>query len=211
VIFQDRADAGRRLAARLREAGHGSVPDPVVVLAIPRGGVVVGAEVARALGARLDVVICRKIGAPWNAEMAIGAVAPDGTVVLSSHGHQVDPAYVQTAAAREAAVIRERQERYRAGREAAPVGGRVAIVVDDGIATGLTVQAALQWLRGQNPARLVLAVPVAPPDAVERLRPLADDLVCLSTPEWFHAVGQFYRNFDQVSDAEVIAALQDRS
>jgi putative phosphoribosyl transferase len=206
--FVDRRDAGRRLAAALVTM---RLTDPVV-LALPRGGVPVAVEVARALHAPLDLLLVRKIGAPGQRELAVAAVAegPDGFLVMDPDtmaATGASRAYVEREAALERSEIARRRKAYLGGRVALPVEGRAVVVVDDGIATGTTVRAALRALRAQRPARLVLAVPVAPPAAVADLRPLVDDLVCLSQPAAFYAVGAHYDDFQQVSDDEVIAAL----
>lgn len=205
MIFADRHEAGELLAKAL--AGYAGSDG--VVLAIPRGGVIVGEAVARALGVPLDVVIPRKIGAPGNPELGIGAVAP-GVMV-------VDPRMVRMLAVSEEYLEREtiaqeheierRQRAYRAGRPPAEVRGKVAIVVDDGIATGGTAAAALRWARRQGAARVVLAVPVAARPSLDRLRDEADEIVVLATPEPFLAVGEWYRRFDQTEDDEVVTAL----
>jgi predicted phosphoribosyltransferase len=190
-----------------------------IVIGIPRGGVIVAAEVAAALDAPLDVIVPRKIGAPFNPELAVGAVAPDGTIfydeaLISYTG--IDRQGLEQQAAKELQEIERRRGLYRGARvRKAPAGpestpeyrGRTVILVDDGIATGYTVQAALRSLRQQEPERLVLAVPVAPPASLARLRPDADEVICLFAPEDFYAVGQFYQDFGQTTDEEVIAAL----
>src|SRR5262245_42600482 len=206
MIFADRVEAGERLGETLREQ-LGNVD--AVVLAIPRGGVIVGEAVARALGAPLDVVVPRKIGAPGNPELAIGAVAP-GIRVLDRRmvgGLSVSDAYLDREIAAQEAEIERRQHAYRQGRPPQPVGGRVAIVVDDGVATGSTAVAALRWAREQGAERVVLAAPVAPPQSLERMRAEADDVLVLETPSPFFAVGEWYRNFDQTSDRQVVDAL----
>lgn len=207
--FIDRADAGRQLAERL---AHERLPPPIVVLALPRGGVPIGAEVARRLGAPLDLLLVRKIGAPWQRELAVAAVVEgDGPEVviddetLAACG--AGPAYVQQQAKLEWREIERRRARYLQGRARPALAGATVVVVDDGIATGTTVRAALQALRRRRPGRLVLAVPVAPRDTVARLAAEVDQLVCLATPEPFHAVGLHYRDFHQVGDDEVVAAL----
>jgi predicted phosphoribosyltransferase len=207
-VFADRKDAGRRLAARLQ---HLQKPG-VSVLGIPRGGVIVAAEVAAALGAPLDVIVPRKIGAPFNPELAVGAVAPDGTIfydeaLIDYAG--IDRRDLERQAAEELQEIRRRLSTYRDARAPKPseYRERTVILVDDGIATGYTVQAALRSLRRQKPSRLVLAVPVAPPESLARLKPNADEVICLLIPEAFYAVGQFYQDFRQTTDEEVIAAL----
>jgi putative phosphoribosyl transferase len=201
MLFGDRRDAGRRLA---RELAGFELLNPVV-LAIPRGGVVVAYEVSRALGAPLDVIIPRKIGAPSNPELAIGALAQDGTLVVDQAlilSLGVGEKYLAEETERQKGEITRRLGLYRQGAPAVALEGAAVIVVDDGIATGATVLAALRGLRSAAPAKVILAVPVAPPDTLQRLLPEADKIVCLATPEPFYAVGQFYRHFDQTSDEE---------
>ncbi|MGE5543164.1 MAG: phosphoribosyltransferase [Bacillota bacterium] len=205
-MFRDRKEAGRLL---LREVEALGLASPVV-LGIPRGGVVVAAEVARGLGAPLDVIIPRKIGAPFNAELAIGAIAQDGTMILDEamvRALRVERGYIEREAHRQAAEIERRLWVYRGDRPAVALGSMDVIVVDDGIATGLTVTAALRSVGNQSPSSVVLAVPVAPAEAVERLMPEVDHFVCLATPAPFYAVGQWYAHFDQVEDDEVISIL----
>jgi putative phosphoribosyl transferase len=209
VRFADRAEAGRALAQRLLLL---HLAGPIVVLALPRGGVPVGAEVARALGAPLDLVLVRKIGAPWQPELAVAAVV-DGTppqTVIDEEVRRsvgVDAHYIELHAEKELLEIARRREVYLRGRAPVAVEGRTAIVVDDGIATGTTMRAALKALRMRRPARLVMAVPVAPPDTIAALRGEVDQIVCLAQPYPFHAVGLYYADFHQVGDDEVIAAL----
>lgn len=208
-MFRDRTEAGRRLAERLQ---HLRDRDPVV-LALPRGGVPVGFEIASALGCPLDVVLVRKIGAPHQPELALGAVV-DGeqaeTVinedVAASVGASED--YIEQATRRELEEIERRRQLYRGERPRAEVAGRTAIVVDDGIATGATMRAALIAIRRAGPAHLVLAAPVAPPDTIEKLAREVDEVVCLATPWLFFAIGRFYDDFHQVSDQEVIDLLE---
>jgi len=209
MTFRNRAQAGRLLAAELhRFEGR----DPVV-LALPRGGVPVGLEVARALRAPLDLVLVRKIGAPHQPELAVAAVV-DGEkmeVVLNDEaiaGLGLPAGYVEREAVRQVAEIERRRRLYLGGRERAAVEGKTALVVDDGIATGATMRAALRAVRRRRPGRLVLAVPIAPPDTVEALRHEVDEVVCLSMPADFFAIGQFYADFDQVGDDEVRALLE---
>jgi putative phosphoribosyl transferase len=207
--FANRNAAGRQLAQALAAM---KLVDPVV-LALPRGGVPVAAEVAAALHAPLDLLLVRKIGAPAQRELAVAAVAEgsgDG-LVLDAETMEMSGttrAYVEREAISERAEIARRRLAYLGGRAPLSIEGKTAVVVDDGIATGTTVRAALRALRGRHPARLVLAVPVAPPRVVADLLPLVDDLVCLSQPPSFYAVGAHYADFHQVSDDEVIAALE---
>ncbi|RME70382.1 MAG: phosphoribosyltransferase [Planctomycetota bacterium] len=207
--FRDRSEAGRLLAAELERYRD---LEPVVV-AMPRGGVPVGYEIARALDAPLDVIVVRKLGAPGHPELAVGAIV-DGSepeVVLNPdvvRALGVSAAYLRQEEARQLAVIHERQRLLRSGRPPVPLERRTAILVDDGIATGATARAAILGLRRRHPARVVLAVPVAPPDSCAALAPLVDDLVCLYQPEPFYAVGAWYVDFRQVSDEEVIELLE---
>jgi len=208
IPFQDRAVAGRALGERL--AGMGLV-DPVV-LALPRGGVPVGLEVARALDAPLDLLLVRKIGVPWQPELAVGAVMDgDAPVIVVEPRVQaetgIDRQYIEDRARQELKEIERRRALYLGQRAPEAVAGRTAIVVDDGIATGTTVRAALKALRRRNPARLVLAVPVAPSDTLAELRNEVDQIVCLAEPYPFEAIGLHYRDFHQVPDDEVLAAL----
>ena len=205
MTFEDRADAGERLAKTLT----GFVGTACVVLAIPRGGVVVGEIVARALGAPLDVVVPRKIGAPGNSELGIGAIAPGVRVLdpLMVASLQVSDDYLEREIASQEVEIERRLHVYRAGRPPVDVRGTTAIVVDDGVATGGTAVAALRWARAQGASRVVLAVPVAPAQSLSRLGSEADEVVVLAAPSPFYAVGEWYRRFDQTSDAEVIGAL----
>ena len=205
MIFADRIDAGERLAKGLAHLAGSEC----VVLAIPRGGVIVGEVIARELAAPLDVVVPRKIGAPGNPELAIGAVAP-GIRVLDPRmvgALGVTDRYLEREIAEQEAEIERRQHAYRGGRPPQPVEGRVAIVVDDGVATGSTAVAALRWARARGAERVVLAVPVAPPQSLERLRAEADEVVVLETPQPFLAVGEWYRDFDQTTDEQVVEAL----
>lgn len=203
-MFSDRGDAGRRLAQRLL---HLRASRPVV-LALPRGGVPVGFEIARALDAPLDLVLVRKIGVPWQPELALGAVADGGDPeVLIDWNLVAELAiaedYIAAETARQIAEIERRRRAYGAGRAPLEIAGRPAIVVDDGIATGATMQVALTATRRRNPSRLILAVPVAAEDTLARLRPAVDEVACLETPADLGAIGFFYRDFHQMSDAEV--------
>jgi predicted phosphoribosyltransferase/predicted alpha/beta-hydrolase family hydrolase len=203
--FHDRDDAAMQLAAALGRY-RGTRP---VVLAIPRGAVPMGQVIAQALDGELDVVLVRKLGAPMNPELAIGSIDEEGRVELSAHAalSGANSAYVERESRRQLDLIRERRLRYREGRPVIPLAGRTVIVVDDGLATGSTMAAALASARAQGPARLVCAVPVAAPSSLERIGRLADDVVCLATPRSFHAVGQYYRQFAGVTDSEVVEIL----
>jgi putative phosphoribosyl transferase len=209
VVFEDRSDAGRRLADRLR--GYpGLQGDDVVVLGLPRGGVPVAAEVADALGAPLDVIVVRKLGVPGHPELAMGALGEGGTRILDTRvvglaGVQADD--VVRVQAREERELARRLQRYRAVHPRAALAGRVALIVDDGLATGATARAACQVARHLGAARVVVAVPVAPADWVDRLGDVADDLVAVETPTSFRAVGEWYRRFEQTSDEEVLRLL----
>jgi len=208
--FRDRREAGMLLAralADLREAKD------VVVLGIPRGGVVVAYEVATALGAPLDVYITRKIGAPFNSELAIGAVASDGTLVLDDDlvaRVRASADYVQSETERQRREIERRIKAYRGASSALQLKDRTVILVDDGVATGATVLASVRAIKQQEPKELIVAIPVGPADTMHALEQEADRVVCLHTPEVFWAVGAFYEVFDQTSDEEVIRLLQAR-
>lgn len=206
--FATRSDAGKQLAVELLQykAGH------PVILALPRGGVPVAAEIAEALAAPLDLLLVRKIGAPMQPELAMGAVVAGAVPIVVRNEDVIRLLGVpeaEFAAVRDAelAEIERRRERYLGDRPPTDVAGRVAIVVDDGIATGATIRAGLQATRLRHPRRLVLAAPVAPPDALDALRGQADDIVCLETHRLFGAIGAYYDDFTQVSDEEVIALL----
>ncbi len=208
MLFQDRREAGKALAARL--ASFKGRPN-LIVLGIPRGGVVVGHEIAQALGAPLDVYITRKIGAPHNPELAIGAVASDGTLLID---HQlvrrlgVSQDYVDEESERQRQEIGRRLAEYRGEGPGPELADKVVILADDGVATGATTLVTIQAIKSQQPTELILAVPVGPRDSIESLRQEVDQLVCLHAPEIFWAVGAFYNVFDQTTDDEVKALLK---
>jgi len=209
ALFVDRSEAGRRLAEPLLRFKE----ERPVVLALPRGGVPVGFEVAQALDAPLDLVLVRKIGAPFQPELAVGAVVDGGraeTVINEEivRELQIAKSYLEEESARQLEEIERRRKLYIADRMRVPVKGRTAIVVDDGIATGATMEAALHATRRANPKRMVLATPVAPPDTLEQLRPETDEVVCLVTPRLFAAIGLFYEDFQQVTDEKVVDLLR---
>jgi putative phosphoribosyl transferase len=208
IGYADRRDAGRRLAAAL---AHLKDRRPVV-LALPRGGVAIGFEIARALAAPLDIVLVRKIGVPWQPELALGAVtdggAPDIFVDRDLATRLAIPAgYIEGETEQQLREIERRRNAYCAGRPPLEIAGRTAIVVDDGIATGATMRVALRAVRRRGPARLVLAVPVAPAETPDAFRNEADEIICLEMPPAFGAIGFYYRDFHQMSDAEVTDLL----
>jgi putative phosphoribosyl transferase len=206
--FRDRREAGRLLAERL-EPVRGDAP---VVLGLPRGGVPVAFEVARTLGAPLDVIVVRKLGVPFQPELGMGAVGEDGVLVLNDEVvalARVRPDEITTIEARERAEVERRARRFRAGRPRIDVTGRTVVVVDDGIATGGTARAAIQVARAHGAGRVVLAVPVGAPDTIAEMRAEADEVVCLDTPRGFFAVGQFYDDFTQTTDDQVVALLAE--
>lgn len=207
--FRDRGQAAQLLAERLATAG---IEPDALVLAIPRGGVPVGAEVARALDLDLDVIVAHKLGAPGNPEFAIGAATADGTVLVEpwAQGEPgVSDDYVRQEAEEQIARARAREERLRRGRPAIELSGRPVVIVDDGIATGATVRAAIKAARAQGASRIVVATPVAARESAERLRQAADDVVVLATPEPFFAVGLWYQRFEAVDDDEIESLLAE--
>ncbi|RQH02681.1 phosphoribosyltransferase [Natrarchaeobius oligotrophus] len=205
--FADRTDAGKRLGQALRERGI----DADIVLAVPRGGLPLGRAVADALEAPLDVVVAKKIGAPGNPEYAVGAVASDGSAWRNEraiNGTRTDEGYFQERREIEAENAHRKAERYRVGRPAPDLGGKTVVVVDDGVATGSTLRACLSKLERSDAERIVLAVPVGPPDTIADLEAQVDEVVCLETPAAFRGVGQFYADFGQVSDDEAMSYLE---
>ncbi len=207
MVFRDRIDAAEQLADAL--AGYrGQRP---LVLAIPRGAVPMGRVIARRLDGELDVVLVRKLRAPHSPEFAVGAIDETGWAYIAPHAAQAgaDEGYLDEEKAAQLETLRRRRSAYTPDRAPIDPHGRVAIVIDDGLATGATMIAALHAVRARKPAKLVCAVPVAAPDSLEAVRPFADEIVCLDTPWDFGAVGRFYRNFDQVEDDEVIALLRE--
>ena len=209
MLFQDRTDAGRQLAKALLKYKRRHP----VILALPRGGVPVAAQVAAALDAPLDLLLVRKIGLPSEPELAMGAVADGEEPVIISNTDVIELSDISTQdfdeiCETECAEIERRRKRYLGNRVRSEVNGRVAIIIDDGIATGATTLAAIKAVRMRKPKELVLAVPVAPRDTIKKLHAEADAIVCLDTPREFGAIGYFYRDFPQVSDDEVIALLK---
>jgi len=207
-MFSDREEAARRLAARLRPY-RGKNP---LILAIPRGAVPMAKIVADELKGEFDVVLVRKLRAPQQPELAIGSVDESGWTYLADYAeaYGADAQYVESEKRLQLQTIRARRAQYTPIRPPLDPAGRIVIVIDDGLATGATMISALHGLRERKPAKLVCAVPVAPPDTVAKVSDLADEVVCLETPAFFQAVGQFYRHFGQVEDEEVVAILQGR-
>lgn len=208
MLFRNRHDAGTRLAAALHEF---AAKPGVIVLGLPRGGVPVAAEVARALGAPLDVFAVRKLGMPGNEEFAIGAIASGGAGVLNEaaiRDYRVTAAELEAVMAKERKELERRERAFRGDRPPVDVHGSIVIVVDDGLATGATMQAAVAALRSQHPRRIIVAVPVASSEACAAVRASADECICLATPDNFRSVGSWYQHFNQTDDAEVHALLE---
>ena len=206
MLFDDRTDAGRQLASHLSHLADAAP----VVLALPRGGVVVGFEVARALRAPLDVIVTRKLGAPDQPEFGFGAIGPGDVRVIDQRTVRMlslSQSQIERVATRELAEMARREELYRQGTAAPDVAGRTVIVIDDGAATGVTMRAAIRSVRTGGPGRIICALPVAPPETAEILARGVDELVCLSQPANFVAVGQWYRHFGQTPDKQVIDLL----
>lgn len=208
-LFKDRRDAGRKLAQELSAyAGHSDV----IVLALPRGGVPVAYEAAQALSVPLDIFIVRKLGLPGHEELAIGAIASGGVRVLNDEivqGLKVPQTMIETVTQRELQELERRERAYRGDRPGPEVRGRTAILIDDGLATGASMRAAVAALRLQNPARIVVAVPTASPEICETFRPEVDEIVCATTPAPFYGVGRWYEDFSQTTDEEVRALLEE--
>ena len=207
MSFKDRSDAAHKLAGRLAAYKDRSP----LVLAIPRGAVPMGKIIADELGGDLDVILVHKLGAPGNPEFALGSVDETGAVYLSEHikSMGIDDQYIEREKQSQLETLTQRRQRYTPVRPPLDPRGRVTIVIDDGIATGATMIAALRAVRTKHPDRLIAATAVAPPETIDKIKAEADEVICLETPAYFYAVGQFFSNFDQVSDEDVIALLAE--
>jgi predicted phosphoribosyltransferase len=206
-MFRDREDAGRQLATRL----SGRPFHELLVLGIPRGGIVVGNVLAHELGAELDVILARKLRAPYQPELAVGAISEAGDVYLNPQTQEFADSldeYLEEERRHQLAEIKRRQELFRAVRPPAPIEGRSVIITDDGIATGSTMMAGLRVVRAEKPFELIVAVPVASPNRLEQVRRFCDEVACLYSPDLFWAIGQFYEDFSQISDEEVLDVLR---
>ena len=205
-MFNDRIDAARQLAEELRQY-RGQNP---LVLAIPRGAVPMAKIIAEELGGSFDVVLVRKLRAPYQPELAIGSIDESGWAYIADHAASsgASKEYIESEKQTQMETIRKRRNQYTPIRPPIDPAGRIVIVIDDGLATGATMISALHGLRARKPAKLICAVPVAPPDTLKKVAAMADEVICLEAPEYFQAVGQFYRNFSQVEDEEVMEILQ---
>ena len=209
ALFKDRRDAGRKLAQKL--TAYVGRTD-VIVLALPRGGVPVGYEVARALNAPLDIFIVRKLGVPGHEELAMGAIASGGERVINQdivRYLHIPPGMIDAIAAREIQELKRRERAYRGDRPAPQVEGYTVILIDDGLATGASMRAAITALRAQNPSQIVVAVPTAASETCQALEPEVDDMICATTPEPFYGVSRWYQDFSQTTDAEVKMFLEE--
>lgn len=209
ALFRDRRDAGRKLAHELLAYANRT---DVLVLALPRGGVPVGYEVARALNVRMDIFVVRKLGVPSHEELAMGAIASNGVRVLNQEVLQmlqIQPEAIDAVARQELIELQRRERAYRGGRPAPQLSGQTIILVDDGLATGASMRAAIAGVHAQNPARVVIAVPTAALETCEALEPLVDEIICVTTPEPFDGVSRWYEDFTQITDEDVHTLLED--
>jgi predicted phosphoribosyltransferase len=209
MVFQDRKEAGRKLADKL--AKYTDEKD-IIVLALPRGGVAIGAEISKKIGAPLDVIITRKIHFPGEPEVAIGAIAENGKVALNDpivKSYNIPQSYLDEEICRQKAEIERRLIAYRDGEKLAFIKDKTVILVDDGVATGFTIIAAINALKDEGIKKLIVAVPVSPQDTFLKLKSLVDEIICLETPEVFLAIGGFYYDFEQVTDKEVMQLIQN--
>ena len=207
-MFIDRFDAGEKLAKAL--SAYNGRKD-VIILAIPRGALQIGKVLHERLGAPLDIIVTKKIPHPMSEEYAIGAVGPDGEYFVTPAAMEAGEAYIERERKRIGELVEEKYRRYRGEKQKPDLKGKIVIIVDDGIATGSTMLAALHVIKKQKPAKVVVAVPVGPPDSIARMKAEADEVICLMQPDMFMAIGQFYENFIQVEDEEAIAILEECS
>lgn len=208
MIFKDRSDAGRQLAEKLKDYKG---KKKTVVIALPRGGVVLGYEIAKVLNLPLDIVVPRKIGHPHNPEYAIGAITESGEGIFNKQEKkQVDPQWLKSAIAKEKKEARRRLKMYRSGKNPVDLYGKQVLIIDDGIATGLTMRAAVKSVKIKNPDKIIVAVPVAARDSLEKIKKEVDEVICLDAPEFFGAVGAFYEVFGQTQDEEVVALMKKK-
>jgi len=211
MLFKDRSDAALKLASKLM---HYKDRADVIVLALPRGGVVTGYEISKELNCPLDIIIIRKIGFPGQPELAIGAVSETGAVILNEDmvsSYRIPENYIDSEIKKQEEEISRRKILYRGGKGIPELDGKVIILVDDGVATGATMKAAIAALKTEKIKHLVVAVPVASPDSAENIKAMVDEWVCLDTPYYFTSVGSFYRDFSQVSDDEVVELLKEKA
>ena len=211
MLFKDRSDAALKLASKLM---HYKDRADVIVLALPRGGVVTGHEISKELNCPLDIIIIRKIGFPGQPELAIGAVSETGAVILNEDmvsSYRIPENYIDSEIKKQEEEISRRKILYRGGKGIPELDGKVIILVDDGVATGATMKAAIAALKTEKIKHLVVAVPVASPDSAENIKAMVDEWVCLDTPYYFTSVGSFYRDFSQVSDDEVVELLKEKA
>lgn len=211
MIYKDRKDAGKKLASLLKQYKDRK---DTIVLALPRGGVVVGFEVSKALNCPLDIIIIRKIGCPDQPELAIGAVSETGAIVLNEYiisAYNVSKEYLEKEISNQRKEIFRRKDLYRGGKDIPRLDGKTVILVDDGVATGATMKAAISTLKKENLSSLIVALPVASKEAALEIREMVDEWICPEIPDWFNAVGEFYQDFTQISDEEVIEILKKSS
>lgn len=204
-MFFDRKEAGQKLAKAISNRRFAITKENAIILALPRGGVIVGQEVSEKLGIPQDLIVVRKIGYPGNPEYAIGAVGESGKLVMGNEliRNEVSQAYLKNEIKKEKEEIKRRLGEYRGDREPPDLKDKIVILVDDGLATGLSMQAAIKEVKGKNPAKIIVAIPVAPKETIEKFKKEVNQIICLFTPEPFFAIGNFYTKFDQVTDEEV--------
>ncbi len=211
MIYKDRKDAGKKLASLLKN--YKGRKD-IIVLALPRGGVVVGYEVSKVLKCPLDIIIIRKIGCPSQPELAIGAVSETGAIVLNENiisAYGVPKEFIEKEISMQREEISRRKNLYRGGKDIPQLDGKTVLLIDDGVATGATIKAAISTLKKENISSLVVALPVASKEAAQEIREMVDEWICPEIPDWFNAVGEFYQDFRQISDEEVIKILKNSS